>query len=35
VKTAKLNGVNLKGFPGDALADGPPIDRIDELIPWA
>ena len=37
VQTAKLNGVNLQAFLRDTLAtiaDGHPINRIDELMPW-
>jgi len=38
VQTAKLNGVNPEAYPRDTLvkiADGHPISRIDELMPWA
>jgi transposase len=35
--TAKLNGLNPEGYLEDVLtriADGHPINRIDELLPW-
>jgi hypothetical protein len=38
VQTAKHNDVNPEGFLRDALAkiaDGHPISRIEELMPWA
>jgi transposase len=38
VQTAKLNGVNPEAYLRGALAkiaDGHPISRIDELMPWA
>src|SRR5882672_9676360 len=37
VQTAKLNGVNPQAYLRDTLAriaDGHPINRIDELMPW-
>lgn len=37
VQTAKLNGVNPQAYLRDTLnkiADGHPISRIDELMPW-
>ena len=37
VQTAKLNGVNPEAYLRDILAniaDGRPISRIDELLPW-
>ena len=37
VQTAKLNGVNPEAYLKDILtkiADGHPINRIDELTPW-
>ncbi len=37
MQTAKLNGVNPKAYLRDTLmkiADGHPISRIDELMPW-
>ncbi len=37
VQTAKLNGMNPQAYLRDALAkiaDGHPINRIDELMPW-
>ena len=37
VQTAKLNGVNPEAYLKDTLtriADGHPINRIDELLPW-
>jgi hypothetical protein len=37
VRTAKLNGVNPEAYLKDILtkiADGHPINRIDELTPW-
>jgi transposase len=37
VQTAKLNGRNPEGYLRDALAriaEGHPISRIDELLPW-
>ncbi len=37
VQTAKLNGVNPQAYLHDTLAkiaDGHPINRIDELMPW-
>lgn len=36
MQTARLNGVNPEPYPRDTLAkiaDGPPISRIDELMP--
>jgi transposase len=38
VQTAKLNGVNPEAYLRDTLvkiADGHPVSRIDELMPWA
>jgi transposase len=38
LQTAKLNGVNPEAYLTDTLAriaDGHPINRIDELMPWA
>lgn len=38
VQTAKLNGVNPEAYLRDTLAkvaDGHPINRVDELMPWA
>lgn len=38
VQTSKLNGVNPEAYLRDALAkiaNGHPIGRIDELLPWA
>jgi hypothetical protein len=37
VQTAKLNGVNPEAYLRDTLtkiAEGHPISRIDELLPW-
>jgi len=37
VQTAKLNGVNPQAYLKDTLAriaDGHPINRVDELMPW-
>jgi hypothetical protein len=37
VQTAKLNGVNPEAYLRDTLgriADGDPINRIDELMSW-
>jgi hypothetical protein len=37
VQTAKLNGVNPEAYLKDTLAkiaEGHPINRIDELLPW-
>lgn len=37
VQTAKLNGVNPEAYLRDTLAkiaEGHPISRIDELMPW-
>jgi hypothetical protein len=37
VRTAKLNGVNPETYLRDVLAkiaEGHPINRIDELMPW-
>ena len=37
VQTAKLNGVNPEAYLGISLAkiaEGHPINRIDELMPW-
>jgi len=37
LQTAKLNGVNPEDYLCDTLAriaDGHPISRIDELMPW-
>jgi len=37
VQTAKLNGVNPQAYLRDTLAkiaDGHPINRVDELMPW-
>jgi transposase len=37
VQTAKLNGMNPEAYLRDTLAniaDGHPINRIDELMPW-
>jgi len=37
VATAKLNGLNPETYLRDILAkiaDGHPINRIDELVPW-
>ena len=38
LQTAKLNRVNPEAYLTDTLAsiaDGHPINRIDELMPWA
>jgi transposase len=38
VQTAKLNAANPEAYLRDTLAkiaDGHPINRIDELMPWA
>jgi hypothetical protein len=38
LQTAKLNGLNPQTYLTDALTritDGHPINRIDELMPWA
>jgi transposase len=38
VQTAKLNGVNPEAYLRDILAkiaEGHPINRIDELLPWS
>jgi transposase len=38
MKTAKLNDVNPEVYPRNTLAkiaEGHPIYRIDELMPWA
>ena len=38
MQTAKLNGVNPEAYLRDTLtkiADGHPISRIGELLPWA
>jgi hypothetical protein len=38
LQTAKLNGLNPEAYLTDTLAriaDGHPINRIDELMPWA
>ena len=38
LQTAKLNGVNPEAYLTDTLAriaDGHPINRISELMPWA
>ena len=38
LQTAKLNGVNPEAYLTDTLskiADGHPISRISELMPWA
>jgi transposase len=37
VQTAKLNSLNPEAFLRDTLAriaDGHPISRVDELLPW-
>ncbi|CAH2603039.1 protein of unknown function [Rhodovastum atsumiense] len=37
MQTAKLNGLNPEGYLTDILtriADGHPINRIAELLPW-
>lgn len=37
VQTAKLNGVNPEAYLNDTLtkiAEGHPINRIDQLMPW-
>jgi transposase len=37
VQTAKLNGVNPEGYLRDILtkiADGHPINRVGDLMPW-
>jgi hypothetical protein len=37
IQTAKLNGVNPEGYLRDTLtkiADGHPINRVDDLMPW-
>ena len=38
LQTAKLNNLNPEAYLADTLAkiaDGHPINRIDELMPWA
>jgi transposase len=38
MQTAKLNGVNPEAYLKDTLAkiaEGDPINRIDELMPWS
>ena len=37
IQTTKLNGVNPEAYMRDTLAkiaEGQPISRIDELMPW-